>query len=204
MSLDTLANVKTYLAVTGTDDDALLTQLQAAADSFVETFCGRSFLGGTYTEFHPGSPKLIFLANYPVLAVTDLRVDVTREYDADTAVPEERYVVHKARGVVECLDGPFVPSLPGWNPDPDAFPEAVRVVYTTAAASVPPQVCRGYAELIGHWFRQAKTHAACGQLNVIEEPGTNGPTIYPWGQSTGYTVPKGVKELLAAFRVPAV
>ena len=204
MALDTLSNVKTFLAVTGTADDTLLTQLQAVADSFVETFCGRSFSGGTFTEYHSGVAHLIFLANYPVVAVTDLRVDVGREFAADTVVPAERFVVHKARGVVECLDGRFVPSLSGWTPHPNAFPEAVKVVYTTAAASVPAQVCLGYAELIGHWFRQAKTHAATGQLNVIEEPTANGPTVYPWGQSMGYTVPKGVKELLAPFRVPSM
>jgi Phage gp6-like head-tail connector protein len=204
MALDTLANVKTALAVTGTADDTLLTQLQTVADSFVETFCGRSFAGGTFTEYHSGVPKLIFLAHYPIVAITDIRVDAGREFDADTVMPADRYVVHKARGVIECLDGPFVPCLPGWELMPNAFPEAVKVIYTTATGSVPPPVCHAYAQLIGHWFRQAKTHAATGQLNVIEEPTANGPTVYPWGQSMGYSVPNGVKELLAAFRVPAM
>ena len=35
-------------------------QLQAVADSYIDTFCGRSFVGGTFTEIHPGGVKLIF------------------------------------------------------------------------------------------------------------------------------------------------
>jgi hypothetical protein len=204
MPLDTLANVKLTLGVTGTADDALLTQLQTVADSFIETHCGRNFLGGTFTEFHCGGGQLLFLNNYPVLAVSEIRVDAEREYGPETIVPADRYVVHTARGVVECRDGPFVPALPGWEVPPDAFPQAVKVVYTVPTASVPQAVCCAYSTLIGHWFRQAKTHAATGQLNVIETPSANGATVYPWGQSMGYHVPASVKELLAPFRVPAM
>ena len=204
MSIDTLANVKQAIAVTGTADDALLTQLQAAADSFVETFCRRTFAGGTFTEFHPGGAKVLFLTNYPVAAVASVRVDAGRQFDPSTALPADRYVVHPARGVVESTDGPFIPSLPGWEVPADAFPDAVRVEYTAATGQVPPVVCRAYAELIGHWYRAAKTAEATGQVNVVEVPGANGATVYPWRQSLGYKVPDGVKELLAAFRGPAV
>ena len=75
MAIDTLANVKQALAVTGTADDALLGQLQAAADSFIETFCGRTFAGGTFTEYHPGGAKVLFLTSYPVASVTSVRVE---------------------------------------------------------------------------------------------------------------------------------
>jgi hypothetical protein len=204
MPLETLVNVKSALVVNGTDDDSLLSQLQTVADAYVQTFCGRSFSAGPFTEFHSGAVKLAFLTNYPIAAILDLRVDSGREYEPDTIVPVERYVVHKSRGVIECLDGPFVPSLPGWDPPANAFPEAVRVVYTSATTIVPPLVSRGYTELIGHWFRQAKTHAATGQLNVIEQPGPDGTTVYPWSQSIGYSVPQGIKELLAPYRVPSL
>lgn len=203
MPLDTLANVKAALGVTGTADDPLLTQLQTVADSFVETFCGRNFLGGTFTEFHPGGTRVLLLTNYPVTAVTDLRVDPNREFGADTVLDPDRYVVHAARGVIEHPTGPFVPLVFEWAVRADDFPAAVKVVYTVPTAAVPAAVCCAYADLVGHWFRQAKTHAATGQLNVIETPSANGPTVYPWGQSMGYQVPDGVKEMLAAFRVPA-
>jgi hypothetical protein len=127
-------------------------------------------------------------------------VDAGREFDASTTLPADRYVLHPARGVVASDDGPFVPSLPGWEVPADAFPNAVRVEYTTATGQIPAAVQRAYTELVGHWFRQAKTAAATGQLNVIEEAGT----VYPWGQAVGFKIPTGVKELLHPFRGPTV
>lgn len=202
MPIDTLSNVKQAIDVSGTTDDAMLTQMQGAADSFIETFCRRTFAGGTFTEFHPGGAKVIFLANYPVASITSVKVDAAREFDSSTLLPADRYVLHAARGVVESTDGPFIPSLPGWDVPADAFPATVRVEYTTATGQVPPAVCRAYAELIGHWYRQAKTAAATGQLNVVQQTAGGVTTEYPWRQSLGYKIPDGVKELLRPFRGP--
>ncbi len=204
MPIDTLSNVKLALCVSTPTDDALLAQIQTSADSFVEAYCQRTFAGGTFTEFHPGGAKVLFLRNYPVATVSSVRVDASRQFDPATTINASLFVLHSARGVLESLDGPFVPSLPGWDVPVNAFPNAVRVEYTTATSDVPPVVCRAYAELVGHWYRMAKTAAATGHVNVVESPGTGGQTVYPWGQSTGYHVPDGVKELLRPYRVPAM
>jgi hypothetical protein len=204
MPLDTLANVKTAIAVSGTADDAMLTHLQAVADSYIETHCGRSFVGGAFTELHPGGGGVLFLAHYPVTAVTEIRADPNREFGTDTVVDPDRYTVHAARGVVEYHDGAFVPLVFAWTVRADDFPDTVRVTYTVPTGAVPAVVCGAYAELIGHWYRRAKTDAAAGHLNVTETPSADGQTVYPWGQAAGYPVPAGVKELLAPFRVPAL
>ena len=200
MSIALLSDVKTALSVSGSGDDALLAELQASADSFVETYCGRIFAGGTFTEDHPGGGHLLFLANFPVASVSVVKVDATRAFPAESARPAGDYVVHANRGVIELLDGTFVPTLPGWNVGADAFPGAVRVIYTTATGAVPAAIGRAYADLIGHWYRQAKTHAATGQLNVGESAGVT----YPWGQSTGMRIPESALALLRPFRVPAM
>ena len=200
MPLDTLANVKLANGIATDDDDTLLTQLQATADGFVETYCGRQFEGGTFTEFHSGATGLAFLRNYPVASVTTVHVDVNREYDTDTLLDPSRYVVHAERGVIECLDGTFVPSLPGWNPGGNAFPRAVRVVYVTAVDNVPGPVARAYAELIGHWYRQIKTRVATDQKNLIQD----GEVIYPWGQSGGYPIPSAIRQTLGMFKLPGL
>jgi hypothetical protein len=200
MPLETLANIKSNLGVSTSADDTLLSQMQAAADAYIQTFCGRSFGGGTFTEYHPGGARLAFLSNFPVGTLTSVHVDVDRQYPADSLMPTSRYVLYPGRGVIECLDGAFVPSLPGWRVSDDAFPDAVRVVYTTPSGSVPGTILRAYSELVGHWYRTAKTHEATGQINVIEQAGT----IYPWGQSTGYRVPSAIVDLLQMERVPKV
>src|SRR5205814_2315688 len=142
MSLDTLANVKQALAVTGTTDDALLTQLQAAADAFIDAHCGRAFTGGTFTEYHPGGSRQIFLRNYPVAAVTSVKVDPAGTFGPETVRDPATYVVHTDRGVIVGKDGSFVPTRPGFRVAPDDFPRAVQVVYTTATGAVPAAVCQ--------------------------------------------------------------
>ena len=73
----------------------------------------------------------------------------------------------------------------------------------SATGAVPAAVCRAYAELIGHWYRQAKTHAALGHQDLLQQ--TNGSTVteYAWGLSGGFGVPKGVLQVLDLYRVPA-
>jgi hypothetical protein len=204
MAIDTLANVKTHLGVTGTADDAVLTTLQAAADAFVDGYCGRTFTGGTFVEFHPGGGRWVFLRNFPVTGVVSVQVDPDEAFGPETTRPATSYTVHADRGVIVSKTGPFVPSRPGFAVGPDDFPRAVRMEYTTAAGTAPAAVGRAYAELIGHWFRQAKTQAYVGQLDVLSKPEASGGfTTYPYGLSGGFKVPVGVLAVLNLYRVPA-
>lgn len=193
MAIDTLANVKTQLGVTGSGDDALLSKLQAAADDFIARHCGRAFDGGSYTEDLPGGTSVLVLTNYPIDAVTSVNVDPTRTFDPATELDPTDYFINPDDGTIESLGGPFGTAR---------IPGIVRVVYTTPTDSVPASVARAYAELIGHWYRQTKTHVGTTQLNLIQQ--TDGTTVteYPWGQSGGFRVPAGVFALLAPLRTP--
>jgi hypothetical protein len=198
MSLDTLANVKLHLNVTDTERDDLLAILQDAADDAIASYCGRSFTGGTFTEDHSGAVRLLFLAQFPVASVTSLAVDGRRQFSAETIWSADRYVVHAGRGVVESLEGAFLPGSAERRNTP-VPPQVVRVIYTTATNAVPVAVKRAYAELIGHWYRQTLTWTATEQQNLIlKADGTQ----YPWQQSTGYKWPAGVIQLLDLYRVP--
>ena len=202
MAIQTLSQLKTMLAITGTDDDAMLTQLQTAADSFVEEFCGRSFEGGTLTEDHPGGTRVLFLRNFPIATVESVKVDLARQFGTSTLRDASTFTVHPDRGVIESLTGPFVVTHPDRPPQRNEFPNTVRVVYTTATNTTPGVVTQAFGELVGHWYRQAKTHVATGQLNIITQTTTTTVTTYPWGQSTGMKVPHTVTELLNSLRVP--
>lgn len=178
-------------AVTAPTGDAdLVARLAAAADRAVRRYLGREFAAGPFTELHPGGGQLLFLRHYPVAAVTSLAVDAAGEFPAGSVRPAASYVVHPDRGVVENRDGPFGPRLPG----------AVRVVYA-AVADVPADVKQATLLLAEHWYREAKTHAATGQMNV----GTAADgTAYPWGQAAGYKLPPAVLQLLRLGREPTV
>ena len=204
MALATLSDVKTHLGITTAADDTLLAQLQTSADDFVEQYCGRSFAGGSFTEDHSGGARMAFLRNYPVTAVTSVKVDPDRAFGTETVLDPADYYVHADRGVVEALGGPFVPSRPGWRVGADDFPGAVRIAYTTATGQVPAAITRAYAELIGHWYRQVKTHGTLTHLNQLQQTNGSVVTEYPWGQSGGFRIPTGVLQLLERYRVPCV
>lgn len=203
MPLDTLENVKLLLAVTTSDDDDLLEAFCRAADEFIPKYCGRSFEGGTFTETHPGGSRLLFLRNYPIEAVPAVKVDASRAFGDGTTRDPSRYVVHAERGVIESLDGPFLGSR---GTRPEDFPATVEVEYDTPTDAVPPAVCKAYAELVGQWYREAKTRAAVDQHNMLAwtDEANEQTTTYPWGQSGGFQIPDSVLDLLRPYRVPTV
>lgn len=198
MPLDTLANVKLNLNIDRGDDDALLDALRTAADSFIETYCDRSFTGGSFSEDHAGGSKLVFLKNYPLDAVASVNVDANRTFTGATILDASRYVVHAERGVIEALDGPFLSDRSSAN----AFPMAVRVAYSTPTDEVPAALKRAYAELIGHWYRQERTHSLTDDRNYLQKMDGTEVTQYPWQQSGGYKLPPAVKLILDLYRLP--
>lgn len=201
MALDTLANVKTALLVSGTTDDAVLTRLMDVAESVIEQHTGRAFAGGSFTETHPAGSQLLLLRNFPVTTVTSLRVDPARQFGSETERDAGTYVVHPDRGVVESLTGPF---LPAKDLGPAAWPGMVQVAYTTPTGAVPAAVKEAFAQLIGHWYRQAKTNADVGYLMLTELTSGTDTKAYSWSLTSGLGLPPGVLQLLEPFRVPAV
>jgi uncharacterized phiE125 gp8 family phage protein len=198
--LDTLADVKTSLLISGSADDALLTHLMEAADAFITEFTGRDFAGGTFTETHPAGRSLVFLRNWPAVSVVSLKVDSSRRFGEETAWPPDWYVVHADRGVIESVRGPFLrPSAAGR----DDWPAAVQVEYTTATDAVPPAVKQAFRELIGHQYRFAKTSAAQGFEMLGTRMDDSGEKSWPWSLATGKPLPPVVLQLLAPYRVPA-
>lgn len=202
--IDTLENVKTSLLISGSDDDDLLDRLRDAADSFITDFTGRDFAGGTFTETHPAGRSLVFLRNYPVASVTSLKVDASRQFGSETVWSADRFVVHANRGVIESVCGPFLWPRSGCRDD---WPEAVQVVYDTATSAVPSSVKQAFCELIGHWYRFAKTasnqeHQMLGKRIIVDGEG-NSEKEWPWNLASGVPLPAIVRQLLAQYRVPA-
>ena len=192
VSLDTLSNVKEGLGISTADDDDLIERLQAMADTYLERHCGRSFVGGTFTEYHAAGRRILFLANYPVTEVTSVKVDPAGDFGAETLRDPDSYALFADRGAIQSRDGTF---------GGGRGPNAVQVVYETAADAVPPPVARAYAELIGHWYRQVKTNVELGQLNVLSRDEAGIETRYA---SMNAKVPAAILLALAMYRVPTV
>jgi uncharacterized phiE125 gp8 family phage protein len=199
--LDTLANVKTALLVSGSADDAMLTQLMDAADGFVAEYTGRAFAGGVFTETHPAGRSVVFVRNFPVASVTSLKVDAARQFGPETARPADSFVVHAARGVIESAGGPFLRPRPGRRDD---WPGCLRVEYATPAGQVPAAVKEAFHQLVGHWYRLAKTAADQDYQMLTERATGTDAKAWPWGLAPGLRIPPGVLQLLQPHRTPPV
>ena len=210
MSLDTLANVKTRLGISGSTDDTLLALLQDSADAWIANYTGRDFAGGTFTEYFSGHGEFLHLANFPVTAVTSVKVDPSETFGSDTAIASSSYALHSERGVIQSKVGPFVGSdrRPGlvnaetanWT----ASPRAVQVVYTTATNAVPNDVKQAYAQLIGHWYRQIKTQVAVSFQNIERQKVGDVTVEYQLDQMAKSPLPPEISRLLTPYRTPRV
>ena len=66
-ALTSLANVKQYLGISSSDDDALLENIIDRATEWVESYCDRKFKQATYYEWHDGlGGRQLRLNNWPV------------------------------------------------------------------------------------------------------------------------------------------
>lgn len=193
--MTTQSDVKTHLGITTSADDVLLTKLQEAAENFVANHCGRSFDGGTFIEDHHGNVKMILLHNFPVASITSLKIDSSRNFDADTIIDPSDYYLYNDRGIVESSYGPFTNNNE---------PGTVRITYVTAPGEVPGAIIRATSELVGHWYRQVKTNVALTHVNSLSESDGSLQTSYPWGQAGGFSLPSGLFELLKEYRSPTM
>ena len=103
--LDTLANVKTSLLISGTTDDAVL------RGSWTRPSFHRRVHRPAVRRRHvhrdaPGRARTSSSsATIPVDTVTSLKVDPPRQFGAETARDRDTFVVHTDRGVIESVAG---------------------------------------------------------------------------------------------------
>jgi len=205
MSLDTLANIKTRLGISGSGDDTLLTKLQESAEACIRNWCERDFDGGTFTEYFAGGSSFLHLRNWPVSSVTSVNVDPAREFGSDTVIDDDRYVVHAEHGVIQAIDGPFVPliqrglagsEIESWT----RGPRMVQVVYAVSTGAVPDDVKEALARLVGCWYRRVKTDSGRNFLNVMQQK--FGDTFVIYGRDDDSAMPDSVRSLLSTHRGP--
>jgi uncharacterized phiE125 gp8 family phage protein len=76
MALAQLTDLKTYIGVTGSADDSLLSRLLESESTFFEAQCGRTFVTASYTEVRSGHGRTTMVPREdPIVSVTSVAVD---------------------------------------------------------------------------------------------------------------------------------
>lgn len=131
--ITTITKVKSFLKISTTDEDDLLTMLLTAVDKDFKTRCKRDFESANYTEYYRGNgtSKLI-LRNYPISALTSVHDDLEREFESDTLIDADDLQISDADNGEIIYDGGI------FTESEDV--ENVKVVYTAGYSSVPSDV----------------------------------------------------------------
>ena len=74
--LTTTANVKAWLSLNSTTDDALIAALVTSVSQYIQTWLNRQLAPQDYTEIRDGNGKTrMFFSDYPVTAVSNVVID---------------------------------------------------------------------------------------------------------------------------------
>ena len=140
-ALTTLANVKTWLGITSSDDDALLTSLIGSASAFIEEWCGCSFsvVSESIKRDGHGGHRAV-LPNYPVVAVASVSVDGVA-ITAAASFTAAGYRVDDMSVILNCYR--FNRGLAN-----------VQITYSHGYASVPADVAQACIEMVALRYRE--------------------------------------------------
>ena len=183
MAYTTTAAVKTYLGISGSGDDALLTTLITAAQGYIDSYCHQTFEAGSDTTRYFNAADVdaslqTLTLDYPLCQITS----VTN--GDDTLVTDYRTIPRN--------DAPYyalrVIGSGYWDADDDdAEIEIVgRWAYSVTAPDVVAQAC---VRLTAFLYRQKDTSADIDRALITDA----GVTILPG------SMPRDVAEMLAPF-----
>lgn len=131
MALTTVANVKQYLGISGSSEDALLSRLVDWATDLIHSYCGRIFPEAGYDEYYDGDGTDGLLANqYPISTVTTLEVNGLQK-DASA------YTLYEQLGLLRLKSGVFPRGK-----------KNIRLQYTAGYATIPNDLEQAAIELV--------------------------------------------------------
>lgn len=149
--------VKVHLGIGTTGADTWLDKALASITKKIETYCSRTFIATHYSaEYHDGDGKrgFFFVKNPPVISISELNLDINRNFAAATAYATSEYIIYDDEGRVELLDtgGDLTASLA-----PVVFGKGqqnIKIVYTGGYTTIPEDVAYGATEWISKLYHR--------------------------------------------------
>jgi len=145
--LATLADVKSYLSISDTTQDTLLTSLLTSADAFVKSFTGRDFEQKTYTHlFNWKWENKLILKQYPVISLTSFKYN-TGSFSVPNYV--SFYIdTYKVDPEVWQIWTMF--NIPKWI-------QNIQVIYSAWYVNIPEEIKQAVIKLTATYFNWSKT-----------------------------------------------
>ena len=108
-------DIRTWLGLQPEDKkpNAKLENLSNAIQGFIENYCGRKFEAKLYSTDPQYSyldgfgTSWLYLPQYPVWYINDLRVDADRDWGAGTVIATDDITLYEDEGKIVCTDGDY-------------------------------------------------------------------------------------------------
>lgn len=145
IALTTLATARQHLQIPAgrTENDGKIERLINAASQFCSTYCDRRFVSETYTEyFHGRKQNYVMPRQWPVTAVTSLKVSLDRDWSSPSAL------IDPANYEIADSDTTLVYYY--------YFPrghKCIQLVSTCGYASIPYDLEHACLQIIEWWYR---------------------------------------------------
>ncbi len=156
----TLAEAKTHCRIDGTDEDALVEGLIAAATEHIELYTGRAIVSQTWEAVYDSFSDAMVLPKGPVIAVTYVTYIDTA--GAEQTVSSVNYSLDSAsdpQWVVKAANYTWPPVSEGVN--------NVVIRFVTGYATTPFPIKQAILLLIGQWY---DNRAAAAEKSLTELP----------------------------------
>lgn len=183
MALATLAQLKTQLGFKPSDtlQDAKLQLFLDAGSAWVESYCSRIFASASYVElFHGNRSNAISPRQWPITAVSELRVSSTRAWsDTASLIDPTKYGISKDGVMIMYYSSVF----------PLGY-DTVRLSYTAGYPTIPADLV--LANLwASEWFYQHNNRGDTGRTSVSKQ-----------GESIGidHDIPPMIKSILQPYK----
>lgn len=185
MGLIALADLKTCLGITGTDDDAFLTTQINLFSSTIENYCRRKFELATYTQTfyysdyeQDDDKRKLWLFHFPVPTITEIR-EITTYNGVDTSevLDASSYRLSKKLGRIEKISEGYPES---WFNGSRYFltcglNSRIEVDYSAGYTEVPLEIQDVMCSLIGERYNKKKAGIDVNFGNDVQRisiPGT--------------------------------
>ena len=185
-NLCTRDDLKTYLKILSSSEDAFLDQLILRATAFIENWCRRNFASREHTDYYTGdNTNTLLLDHRPVTAITTIQDVHGEAYSYGASDEHDYWEVYEDSGLLVLLQDTF----PKWQP------RTVKIVYTAGFSAIPEDVRQVCIEIAA-----AKFYLKERQKGGIASTTFGGETV----RYTRDDLSAAQKQWLAPYRVPTM
>ena len=181
MAYATVTNVKEHLNISGSAQDAFLSNLITEVESVINLYCvrGDGFASASHTEYYDGGGiAQLTLTHTPVTAIASVYDDLDGDFGSDTLVGATEYRVARATGELV-------------NKDSIAWQDGVgniKITYTGGYSTIPADIRLATIRLTAKFY------------NLRSSSGIKQMTAGALNLSFDYSIPDDVKVILNKYR----